>query len=291
MKQPITNDEIINHLERTPFIPHPALRNAHAQTLIGTFIRRRFKLVIENTEARIFDIAPGVQVLAHCSWQKDRASKPTLLIVHGMEGSTESRYMLGTAEKALEAGYNVVRVNFRNCGGTEHLTPTLYHAGLTDDIRQTVAELIERDGLSEIYLAGFSLGGNVVLKLAGEYGEKIPPQIRGVAAVSPSIEGYTGAAPAARRRFLFREAVKYPFSARGRPQSISASHSRAACQRNFAVFAVSRADSRRSLPRDFFPICDILRHFATSSREPFRDSARRRSEASPNNYPMSWRGW
>jgi predicted alpha/beta-fold hydrolase len=105
-----------------------------------------------------------------------------------MEGSTESRYMLGTAEKALEAGYNVVRMNFRNCGGTEHLTPTLYHAGLTDDIRQTVAELIERDGLSEIYLAGFSLGGNVVLKLAGEYGEKIPSQIRGVVAVSPPID-------------------------------------------------------------------------------------------------------
>jgi predicted alpha/beta-fold hydrolase len=188
MKRPITKDEIINHLARIPFIPHPALRNAHAQTLIGTFIRRRFKLVIENSEARIFDIAPGVQVLAHCSWQKDRTSKPTLLIVHGMEGSTESRYMLGTAEKALEAGYNVVRMNFRNCGGTEHLTPTLYHAGLTDDIRQTVAELIERDGLSEIYLAGFSLGGNVVLKLAGEYGEKIPSQIRGVVAVSPSID-------------------------------------------------------------------------------------------------------
>ena len=188
MKQPITKDEIINHLARIPFIPHPALRTAHAQTLTGTFIRRRFQLVIENTEARIFDIAPGVQVLAHCSWQKDRRSKPTLLIVHGMEGSTESRYMLGTAEKALEAGYNVVRMNFRNCGGTEHLTPTLYHAGLTDDIRQTVAELIERDGLNEIYLVGFSLGGNVVLKLAGEYGENIPPQIRGVAAVSPSID-------------------------------------------------------------------------------------------------------
>ncbi|MFY9572182.1 MAG: alpha/beta fold hydrolase, partial [Blastocatellia bacterium] len=113
---------------------------------------------------------------------------PTLIISHGMEGSTESRYMLGTAEKALAAGFNAVRVNYRNCGGTEHLTSTLYHAGLTDDIRQIVQELIERDGLGEIYLVGFSLGGNIVLKLAGEYGASPPPAVRGVAAVSASID-------------------------------------------------------------------------------------------------------
>lgn len=188
MEQPITKAGILNQLALTPFIAHPALKNGHAQTLAGTLIRRRFKLVLENREARIFDIAPGVRVLAQCSWQPDRQSRPTLLIAHGMEGSTESRYMLGTAEKALGAGYNVVRVNFRNCGGTEHLTPTLYHAGLTDDIRQIIAELIERDRLSEIYLVGFSLGGNIILKLAGEYAENTPSQIRGIVAVSPSID-------------------------------------------------------------------------------------------------------
>lgn len=184
----MTKAELLKQLAATPFIPHPALKNGHTQTLAGTLIRRRFKRVPENTEARIFDVAAGVQVLAHCSWQPQRATRPTLLVVHGMEGSAESRYMLGTAEKALEAGFNVVRVNFRNCGGTEHLTATLYHAGLTDDLRQIVAELSARDGLQEIYLMGFSLGGNVVLKLAGEYGREMPPVVRGVAAVSPSID-------------------------------------------------------------------------------------------------------
>ncbi|HKP11397.1 MAG TPA: alpha/beta fold hydrolase, partial [Blastocatellia bacterium] len=123
-----------------------------------------------------------------CSWQADRSSCPTLVLAHGMEGSTESRYMLGTAEKALAAGLNVIRMNVRNCGGTEHLTPTLYHAGLTDDLKQVIKELGERDGLHEIYLAGFSLGGNMVLKLAGEYAGQAPPQLRGVIAVSPSID-------------------------------------------------------------------------------------------------------
>jgi predicted alpha/beta-fold hydrolase len=181
-------DAILNELGQQPFVPHPALKNGHAQTLAGTFIRRRFKLTIENREERLFDIVPGVQVLGYCSWQSDRAARPTLVLAHGMEGSTESRYMLGTAEKALAAGFNVIRMNVRNCGGTEHLTPTLYHAGLTDDFKQIIKELGERDGLNEIYLAGFSLGGNMALKLAGEYGSAAPPQLRGVITVSPSID-------------------------------------------------------------------------------------------------------
>jgi predicted alpha/beta-fold hydrolase len=184
----MTKENILQHLSRTPFIPPPKLKNAHAQTVAGTVIPRRFKAVVENSEPRFFGTAPGVQVLAHCSWQENRRERPTLVILHGMEGSTESRYMLGTAEKALGARFNSVRVNTRNCGGTEHLTSTLYHAGLTEDLRQIVAELAERDSLGELYIAGFSLGGNVVLKLAGEYGAAAPPQLKGVIAVSPSID-------------------------------------------------------------------------------------------------------
>src|ERR1044072_5916565 len=155
----MTKAEIFNQLTATPFVPHARLKNGHAQTLAGKLIRRRFKRVPENTEARIFNTAAGVQVLTHCSWQPQRLARPTLIVVHGMEGSTESRYMLGTAEKALAAEFNVVRVNFRNCGGTEHLTATLYHAGLTDDIRQIIDELVNRDGLRDLYVAGLSLGG------------------------------------------------------------------------------------------------------------------------------------
>jgi predicted alpha/beta-fold hydrolase len=171
-----------------PFVPPPRLKNPHAQTLAGALIRRRFNLVPGCVEARYFDTAPGVRVLAHCSWQKERNRRPTLVILHGMEGSTESRYMLGTTEKALTAGFNVLRVNTRNCGGTEHLTSTLYHAGLTEDLRHILSELAERDGLEAIYVGGFSLGGNVVVKLAGEYGAAAPRQLKGVIAISPSID-------------------------------------------------------------------------------------------------------
>jgi len=107
---------------------------------------------------------------------------------HGMEGSTASAYMLTTADKMFRSGFNVVRVNFRNCGGTEHLSPTLYHGGLTADLRAVIDELIARDRLSRIFVAGFSLGGNLVLKLAGEYGDSPPPEVKAICAVSPSID-------------------------------------------------------------------------------------------------------
>jgi uncharacterized protein len=184
----VMKEKIAEQLALTPFIPHPALKNPHAQTIMGALIPRWFELVCRNSEPRIFDVAPGIRVLGLCSWQEDKTRRPTLLVVHGMEGSVESRYMLGTSDKALAAGFNVIRMNMRSCGGTAHLTPTLYHAGLTDDLRQILRELVERDGLNEIYLLGFSLGGNVSLKLAGEYGQAAPEQLRGVAAISPSLD-------------------------------------------------------------------------------------------------------
>ena len=171
----------------TTFVPHPAIRGAHAQTLMAFFIPRSTIFLSRNTEPRFFDVAPGVRVLGQCSWQADRFACPTLLVVHGLEGSAESAYMLGTAEKALAAGFNVIRLNLRSCGGTLDLTPTLYHAGLTDDLHRIIEELSLRDGLKQLYLAGFSLGGNMALKLAGECGAGTPEALRGVVAVSPSI--------------------------------------------------------------------------------------------------------
>ena len=80
-----------------------------------------------------------------------------------------------------------MRVNFRNCGGTEHLSRTIYHAGLTSDLRTVIDELIVRDHPSQLFIAGFSLGGNMALKLAGEYGDQPPPEVKAVVAISPSV--------------------------------------------------------------------------------------------------------
>jgi predicted alpha/beta-fold hydrolase len=160
-----------------------------AQT-IGAFLwPARLRLRDETQdEERLFDVAPDTKVLARCRWQRDRFGHPTLVMWHGMEGSAASAYMLTTAAKAFRAGFNVVRMNYRNCGGTENLTPTLYHGGLTQDLRAVLDELIHEDRLTRIVIAGFSLGGNQVLKLAGEYGDQLPPELKGLCAVSPSID-------------------------------------------------------------------------------------------------------
>jgi len=172
-----------------PFVPHPAFKGGDAQTLAAYVWPRTYRLQRPpQDEERLFEVEPGVKVLAHCRWQNDRRKHATVVIWHGMEGSTNSIYMIATADKAFRAGFNVVRVNYRNCGGTEHLTPTLYHGGLTEDLRVVVKQLIENEGLNRIFLLGFSLGGNMVLKLAGEYGENAPSEIVAACVVSPSVD-------------------------------------------------------------------------------------------------------
>jgi uncharacterized protein len=170
-----------------PFEPHPMLRNPHAQTLASTFWLRRFPRLPPST-LREFETEPGTRILGECHWQPSPQECPTLALVHGLEGSSSSGYMLGLAERAFAAGWNAVRLNQRNCGGTERLTPTLYNSGLSGDYRAVLFELTERDSLPEIFFAGYSMGGNLVMKMAGELAASPPRQLRGIAAVSPSID-------------------------------------------------------------------------------------------------------
>jgi predicted alpha/beta-fold hydrolase len=108
-------------------------------------------------------------------------------IVHGLEGSADSNYVRGIAEKAFHRGFHVVRLNQRNCGGTERLTPTLYNSGMSGDYRAVFEELANGDGFEQIFFAGYSMGGNLVTKMAGEYGEDVPRALRGVCAVCPAL--------------------------------------------------------------------------------------------------------
>jgi uncharacterized protein len=161
------------------------LRGGHRQTLASFFLLRR--LSVPPAEKRLIEVESGVQVLCHCHWQTDRENALTVIIVHGLEGSSESQYMLGIAAKGMAAGMNVVRMNQRNCGGTDALSPTLYHSGRSQDIAAVAKNLQVQDRISRFALAGFSMGGNLVLKLAGEWGREGPPQFHAVVAVCPSM--------------------------------------------------------------------------------------------------------
>jgi predicted alpha/beta-fold hydrolase len=166
-------------------VPRRGLRGGHVQTLASYFLPRSIEL--PPAEARLIEVEPGAQVLCHCHWQTDRGAALTVIVVHGLEGSSESQYMLGIAAKGLAAGMNVVRMNQRNCGGTDRLSPTLYHSGRSQDVAAVAQNLLEQDRISQFALVGYSMGGNLVLKLAGEWGRERPPQFRAVAAVCPSM--------------------------------------------------------------------------------------------------------
>ncbi len=111
-----------------------------------------------------------------------------MIALHGLESSSEAHYVRGLSDKAFAAGFNAVRLNQRNCGGTEHLSDGLYHSGLTGDPLAVMRELAEVDGLTRFAVVGYSLGGNLALKLAGDFGAHAPPELCAVCAVSPTMD-------------------------------------------------------------------------------------------------------
>jgi predicted alpha/beta-fold hydrolase len=131
---------------RRDFTPAALLRNPHVMTVLPGRWPRRALLAGVPTESRLFTTEPHTQLLGFCHWQPHPTACQTVVLVHGLEGSSESHYMRGIASKAYRAGFNVIRMNQRTCGGTEHLTPTLYNNGLSQDYRAIVHELSRMDG-------------------------------------------------------------------------------------------------------------------------------------------------
>lgn len=168
------------------FEPHPWLRSGHAQTIGAAFAPRKFAL--PRGEKRLFRVDEETQLQGVCHWQEGRRRElPVIVIVHGLEGSCDSNYARGIANKAWARGFHTIRLNQRNCGGTERLTPTLYNSGLSGDYRAVLLELIAQ-GFEKIFFAGYSMGGNLVTKMAGELGESAPKELRGVATVCPALD-------------------------------------------------------------------------------------------------------
>ncbi|HLK50406.1 MAG TPA: alpha/beta fold hydrolase [Bryobacteraceae bacterium] len=164
----------------------PFFRNPHLQTIAGHLWRRNGEEKRFPLRDRLYRTEPEVDVLVQ-SQQPPGSLAGDIVMVHGLEGSGEAGYIRSLSRAALHAGFAAHRFHMRTCGGTEHLCPTLYHAGLTSDLLCVLREFA-RDGRGPVFLVGFSLGGNVVLKLAGELGQAAYPLIRGVCAVSAALD-------------------------------------------------------------------------------------------------------
>ena len=162
----------------------PLFRNRHLETIVGRFWASPLDESKWPTTQRLFATEPEVRVMAHINRQPDGLGRATVLAVHGLTSSSQAPYMRNLARVALGAGFDVIRLNVRNCGGTEHLAPTLYHSGLTADLRSVVEQLAP----APLFLVGFSMGGNMVLKLAGEWGESHPGHVKAVCGISVPID-------------------------------------------------------------------------------------------------------
>lgn len=172
----------------TDFRPRRGLLNGHLQTIVGNYLPRPpFRLTVVDETVEV-DPSDGSRVLCHCHWQPEtkRSHALTLVLVHGLEGSSDSQYIKGLAARAWTAGCNVIRMNMRNCGGSDTLTPTLYHSALSGDVGAVVDHFAAKFALQRVALVGYSMGGNLILKLAGEWGARMP--LCAAAAVCPAID-------------------------------------------------------------------------------------------------------
>jgi len=164
----------------------PLFRNPHLSTLAGNFWRRAIKEARFPTRASVYETDPGTSVVVH----ENRPAglvKAEVILVHGLEGSSRSGYMVSLAQALCENGFAAHRMNMRGCGDGDGLTDTLYHSGLTADAL-TVLRRIRHGSLAPLFLAGFSLGGNLTLKLAGELGAGAAGLVNGFIAVSTPID-------------------------------------------------------------------------------------------------------
>lgn len=175
-------------LSGTPF---PAFRppwwlcNRHIQTIVAARKPRRFSYGWTFWEELEIDLGAEGKLRAEASWQPGpRHRQPALILLHGLEGSARSHYLIGMSKKAYLRGFHCIRVNLRNCGGTEHLTPTLYCAALSQDILATILQLRGTQGVGEVFAAAVSLGANILLKFLGEQGEHGAGYLAAVAVVS-----------------------------------------------------------------------------------------------------------
>jgi hypothetical protein len=178
----------------TEFRPRRWLHSGHAQTLAGNYLPRR--LTLPAPEERVVEVEGPVagygpsRVLCLCHWQPEavRRERLTVVLIHGLEGSANSKYIVGNTARALAAGLNVVRVNMRTCGGTDALSPTIYHSGRTGDVGRVVEAIVREQGVKAVALVGYSMGGNLVLGWAGALGAAIPPVVKAVVGISPLMD-------------------------------------------------------------------------------------------------------
>lgn len=173
-------------MKTIPFTPLPLLGNNHAQTIVGSF---GFPLQDPPSTIKVLTLDDGDQL--HCpifTPSKRKLHKGIVLLLHGLGGSHGSHYMRRITSKLYQLGYTVICMNRRGCGPGIGYSRRLPHGGLTQDVISLLTLIRSQYPKEPIQIIGFSIGGNLLLKLLGELGSQADLYINRGIAVSPLVD-------------------------------------------------------------------------------------------------------
>jgi len=168
------------------FKPLWGFNNPVWQTILGAKLPCFSKKPQQHYHLRLAD--GDILALAISTPKQWTETKPTVIALHGLGGSHQARYMLRLQTKVLRLGYRFVAVNFRGCGVGEGLAKGLYNAGSSADVLEVIAHLKAQNPHSKLILVGYSLGGNIALKLAGELQHQAKENLAGLIAITPPVD-------------------------------------------------------------------------------------------------------
>lgn len=175
--------------QELPFDPFPLFDSPHRQTIVGSLLNFLFEPV---SVRKLVTLPDGDQISLEITTPPNwKPTDLTVFLVHGLCGSHKSPYLIRLANRFTPLGIRTVRYNMRGCGSGKGLAKQIYHSGRSDDVFESIKALKKDHPDSPILLIGFSLGGNIVLKLAGELGSIVEPYLSGVIAVSPPVDLYS----------------------------------------------------------------------------------------------------
>jgi len=171
------------------FIPFPLFKGAHTQTVMGSLLNWQREPGSEQMLVRLPD---EDQISLEVSVPKDwKPTDMTVVMLHGLAGSHHSPYLIRMTNKLLAKGIRVVRMNMRGCGSGKGLARHIYHSGRSDDVLHSLKALRAKTPDSPTVLVGFSLGGNIALKLAGELRSSASEVLKKVIAINPPVDLYS----------------------------------------------------------------------------------------------------
>ncbi len=175
------------------FKPPRGLRGGHVQSVLAStalrrlLVLRRARPMLGHAVDEIVDCGEGTRLLLHHASPRDEAAGKLVVLIHGWEGSADSSYLLSAAVRLWDEGYRVIRLNLRDHGASHHLNPELFHSCRLDEVVGAVCRIRQRFPAESVYLAGFSLGGNFVLRIAAR-AQQAGLDLSAVTAVCPVLD-------------------------------------------------------------------------------------------------------